>query len=571
MATTYESWSTGDGEFRDGTVCIGIDLGTTNSCVGYWKLHANHVKVVNHARGDAKAKTLPSVVSFPATGAPVVGFEAVDLEQRGGGDTVTVRCAKRLMGKSHQEASPDQRYLAYTLVGDAHVAVDLPARRTQVTPSEVSALVLQQLKGAAETKLGESIRNCVLTVPAYFNETQRQATLEAATMAGFKAVRLLNEPTAAAMAYGLFVAGAKRVVVFDFGGGTLDVSVLHIDNGTFQVEGVGGDTHLGGEDINHLLMDHVLQSVQRKHGSLPQPLPTAAMVQLQGAVEAAKVALSTADETTIVLKNIAHVASHELTLTRRKLEAICDPLFKKCIRITRDVLKSIDVDPMDVDEVVMVGGSTRIPAIRSRLSAFFNGKELCTSVNADEVVAEGAAIQAAILSGVDKKVFQDVLMLDVIPMSIGIEKADGTMEVLIPKNSRIPVSMTKYFDTAEDGQRGFTIEVFEGEEPVARDNTYLTFFDFVLPRARIGKAGEHQHPVTISMNQNGLLQVKAGILHDSAVDDEDDSASRQSFVVLCTYVVFLMLVYVFVRIYFADQRLWYTDEYPTPPTGSEEL
>ncbi|EQC25517.1 hypothetical protein SDRG_16621, partial [Saprolegnia diclina VS20] len=524
--------------------------------------HANHVKIVNHSTGDAKAKTLPSVVSFPSTGAPAVGFVAVAAEASDA-DVVTVRSAKRLLGQSLADALPDQKYLSYKLCeGESgHVSIALPARKTSVTPSEVAALLLSELKKAAEAKLNERIANCVLTVPAYFTEPQRQATLEAAAMAGFSAVRLLNEPTAAAMAYGLFVAGTKRVVVFDFGGGTLDVSVLHIADGTFTVEGVGGDTHLGGEDINNIVFDHVLQSIAKKHGPLALPLATPDMVQLQRAVEAAKIALSTDDETVLRLTNVGHVALHEMTLTRRKLDALCDPLFKKCLRITREVLKAIDVDPSDVNEVVLVGGSTRIPAIRARLRAFFNDKELCTSVNADEVVAEGAAIQAAILSGVDKKVFQDVLMLDVIPMSIGIEKADGAMEVLIPKNSRIPVSVTKYFDTAVDDQAGFTIEVFEGESPVARENTYLTYFDFVLPRKTRGKAGSIQHPVTLSMNANGLLQVKAGILHDEAVDAEDASEAQRSMLVLCVYMGCLIAVYVFVRIYFADQRLWYTDEY----------
>ncbi|OQR98297.1 hsp70, partial [Thraustotheca clavata] len=419
---------------------------------------------------------------------------------------------------------------------------------------------LSQLKASVEKKLNERIVNAVLTVPAYFNETQRQATLRAATMAGFEAVRLLNEPTAAAMAYGLFVAGKKRVVVFDFGGGTLDVSVLLIDEGKFQVEGVGGDTHLGGEDINHLLFDFVLQSLQNKHGRLSNPLTPSDIIQIQRAVEDAKIELSTEVTTTIQLNNIGHVPSHTIKLTRQKFEGICEPLFKKCIYITRDVLKDISLTPKDIDEIVMVGGSTRIPAIRTRLSAFFDNKELCTSVNPDEVVAEGAAIQAAILSGVDKKVFQDVLMLDVIPMSIGIEKADGSMEVLIPKNSRIPIAATKYFDTYEDNQKGITIEVFEGEKEIARDNTYLTYFNFFLPKNRIGKAGEFQHPVTISMNQNGLLQVKAGIFHDSN-ESENAELSTKTMAILIVYLVFLGLVYVFVRVYFADRRLWYTDEY----------
>ncbi|CAK4636170.1 hypothetical protein LEN26_010366 [Aphanomyces euteiches] len=557
----YESWGQNADEFENGTVCIGIDLGTTNSCVAYWKQGANHPKIINHRTKDGeKHRTVPSVVSFPPKNHPFVGFDGVEHEQTFEAESVTIRCAKRLMGKSLDQVADEQQYLSYTLVEDVdgNASIELPSKKDAASPIEVSALLLKYIKDTAEDKLEQRVYNCVLTVPAYFNEFQRKSTLKAAKMAGFQGIRLLNEPTAAAMAYGLFVAGKKRVVVFDFGGGTLDVSVLSIDNGKFSVEGVGGDTHLGGEDINHILHDYILECIKDQHkGALKLPLDRDSMIHLQRAVEHAKVTLSTQKEVSIYLNDFCGIKSHKQTLTRSKLDSLCQPLFKKCIDITRDVLTSIELTPKDTDEIVLVGGSTRIPAIRTMLTHFFDGKELCTSVNADEVVAAGAAIQAAILSGIDKKVFQDVLMMDVIPLSIGIEKADGHMEVLIPKNSRIPIAVTKYFDTFEDNQRGITVEVFEGEAPIARDNTYLTYFNFTLPRNKVGKAGEFQHPVTLSMNANGVLQVKAGAQHD----DNDNEASNKWIFVLSAYMAFLAAVYIFARLYFADDRLSYTQEY----------
>ncbi|RHY53325.1 hypothetical protein DYB38_003652 [Aphanomyces astaci] len=492
MDDTYESWGQRADEFENGTVCIGIDLGTTNSCVGYWKEGANHAKIINHTATDGKHKTVPSVVSFPSQGNPFVGFDAVEHEQKYEPDTVTIRSAKRLMGKTLAEMADEQKYLSYTLCdADGHVAIDLPSKESIATPSEVSAILLKYIKDTAEDKLGHQVFNCVLTVPAYFNESQRQSTLKAATMAGFQGIRLLNEPTAAAMAYGLFITGKKRVAIFDFGGGTLDVSILSIDSGTFAVDGVGGDTHLGGEDINHLLVDFMLDSIsQEQNGGKPLPLPLTrtAIIQLQQAAEHAKVTLSTQKDVSIYLKDV-----------------------------------------------------------------------LCTSVNADEVVASGAAIQAAILSGVDKRVFQDVLMMDVIPLSIGIEMADGRMEVLIPKNSRIPISVTKSFDTYEDHQKGITVEVFEGDQPVARDNVYLTYFNFTLPRHKLGKAGEFQHAVTLSMNENGVLQVKAGAQHE--IDENEAAVSKKWIVVLGVYMACMAAMYVFVRVYFSTDRLAYTDQY----------
>ncbi|ETW04764.1 hypothetical protein H310_03911 [Aphanomyces invadans] len=570
MDNTYESWGQRADEFENGTVCIGIDLGTTNSCVGYWKEGANFAKIVNHVGKDGKHKTVPSVVSFPPQGNPFVGFDAVEHEQKLEPDTVTIRSAKRLMGKTLAEVGDEQKYLSYSLCDDGdHVAIDLPSKKTVVAPSEVSAILLKYIKDTTEEKLGHQVVNCVLTVPAHFNESQRQATLKAAAMAGFQGIRLLNEPTAAAMAYGLFIAGKKRVAIFDFGGGTLDVSILSIDSGKFAVDGVGGNTHLGGEDINHVLYDYMLESIQNQNGGTPLTLDRTAIIQLQQAAEHAKVTLSSQKEVSIYLDDIGGVKSHKLKLTRSKFESLCDPLLTRCIDITLNVLASIDLTPNDIDEVVLVGGSTRIPALRNKLSALFNGKEMCTSMNADEVVASGAAIQAAILSGVNKRVLQDVLMLDVIPLSIGIEKADGTMEVLIPKNSRIPIAVTKHFETLDDDQRGITVEVFEGEKPVARDNVFLTYFNFTLPRHKAGKAGEFQHAVTLSMDANGILQVKAGAQHD--IDDNEVAISNRWIAALTLYMSFMAAVYVFARVYFATDRHEFMDRFNAAAAAIDEL
>ncbi|RHY64182.1 hypothetical protein DYB30_000331 [Aphanomyces astaci] len=482
MDDTYESWGQRADEFENGTVCIGIDLGTTNSCTSISPSVMKASRIINHTATDGKHKTVPSVVSFPSQGNPFVGFDAVEHEQKYEPDTVTIRSAKRLMGKTLAEMADEQKYLSYTLCdADGHVAIDLPSKKSIATPSEVSAILLKYIKDTAEDKLGHQVFNCVLTVPAYFNESQRQSTLKAATMAGFQGIRLLNEPTAAAMAYGLFITGKKRVAIFDFGGGTLDVSILSIDSGTFAVDGVGGDTHLGGEDINHLLVDFMLDSIsQEQNGGKPLPLPLTrtAIIQLQQAAEHAKVTLSTQKDVSIYLKDVGGIKAHKMKLSRAKLESLCAP---------------------------------------------------------------------------------DVLMMDVIPLSIGIEMADGRMEVLIPKNSRIPISVTKSFDTYEDHQKGITVEVFEGDQPVARDNVYLTYFNFTLPRHKLGKAGEFQHAVTLSMNENGVLQVKAGAQHE--IDENEAAVSKKWIVVLGVYMACMAAMYVFVRVYFSTDRLAYTDQY----------
>ncbi|CAH0487713.1 unnamed protein product [Peronospora farinosa] len=369
-------------------------------------------------------------------------------------------------------------------------------------------------------------------------------------MAGFKAIRLLNEPTAAAMAYGLFLSGKKLVTVFDFGGGTLDVSLLSIEDGKFEVLGIGGDTNLGGDDIDNVLVEHLLEVLYKHHDVTRAQVEDADMVRLKREVEKAKIKLSEEDYADIVGLKISAVPKFKYTLTRRKFEELCDPIWKKCLRIVSSVLKEAEVETTDIDEVILVGGSTRIPILRTKISETFDGKELCMSVNADEVVCEGAAIQAAILSGIDQRVFRDVLMMDVLPLPIGLETADGSMEVILPRNARIPTTVTKYFQTYKDNQRGLTVEVYEGEKEIAKENDHICYFNFAIPRNKIGKAGEFAHPVTFTMNASGILQVQAGVHHDS----EETPMSKAAIFLMMGYIFALFAFYVFLRIFFTEER-----------------
>ncbi|TDH71186.1 hypothetical protein CCR75_007346 [Bremia lactucae] len=553
---TYDSWGSAAERFADGSICLGIDLGTTNSCVGMWYVDRNHVKILKN-RFD-RGRTMPSVVHFdPDSQSVDVGNQAIRLETL---DPVgnTIRSIKRLLGHKFKSKATDvaRIYASYEVVPTAqqNVAVQVVRshKKVHVEPEEVSAYILRELKASAEAYFDghTSLDNVVITVPAYFSDTQRKATITSASMAGFKTVRLLNEPTAAAMAYGLFLSGQKLVTVVDFGGGTLDVSILRIHDGKFEVLGIGGDTHLGGEDINNILLDHVLETLCERYHVTRAQVNEKALVRLKQEVEKAKIMLSDTESVTILAHEIGNIPKCTYTLTRRTFEQVCDPIWTKCLRIVSTLLKEAHVEAADMDEVVLVGGSTRIPILRSKVSAAFNHKELCMSVHADEVVCEGAAIQAAILSGMDPKVFRDVLMMDVLPLPIGLAKADGTMEILLPQNARIPTSVTKYFETHDDGQRGLTIEVYEGHEAMAKDNDHICYFNFALPRNKIGKAGEFTHPVTFTMNASGILQVQAGVHHDA----EESPMSKTAIYLMGAYIFALFGLYVFFRIYFVDKR-----------------
>ena len=486
--------------------------------VGVWIPGENRVKIL---KGNERSKILPSKVHFTDVSSHEIGSVPDGINPSN-----SISNIKRLMGKKYADETValDQKYASYSIASTQqnNAGVEIMSNRVYL-PEELSSFILQDLKQRAESFLHKPIANLVVTVPAYFNDAQRKATIVAAEMAGFQGIRLLNEPTAAAMSYGLFIAGKKNVVVFDFGGGTFDVSVLSIDEGVFEVLGIGGDTHLGGQDLNHLILDHLSQH---------QTLTRDEKFKLEQQIEQAKVCLSTDTQVEI---------SEDVKLTREEFNRICQPVFKKCFQTLRQVLREAKLKTGEIDEVILVGGSTRIPAVREELRRFFNGKELCTSVNADRAVAEGAAIQAAILSGIDTAVFRDVLMMDVIPLSIGIETADGKMEVLLPKNSKLPVSKTKYFETFDQDQQVITVEVYEGEDPIAKNNTQICYFNFILPKDQ-----DNLHPVTLVMNENGVLQVQGGVHHDLT---PLQPMSNRALYLLVLYLVLLMVLYLLCKVY----------------------
>ncbi|OWY95124.1 Heat shock protein70 [Phytophthora megakarya] len=377
---TYDSWGSSAERFADGSICLGIDLGTTNSCVGMWHVDRNHVKILKN-RLD-RGRTTPSVVRFnPQSQSLDVGNVAVGLETS---DPVgnTIRSVKRLMGQKFDSKAADvaRIYAAYevapTAQGNVAVQVVRSQKKVQVQPEEVSACVLTELKASAEAYFDGQTKldNVVITVPAYFSDSQRKATITSASMAGFKTIRLLNEPTAAAMAYGLFLSGTKLVTVFDFGGGTLDVSLLRIEDGKFEVLGIGGDTNLGGEDINNILVDHLLEVLYKHHDVTRAQVIEGDMVRLKREVEKAKIELSEEEYAEITVHDIANVPKFTYTLMRHKFEQLCEPIWKKCLRIVSNVLKEAEVEAGDIDEVILVGGSTRIPILRTKISEAFDGK-----------------------------------------------------------------------------------------------------------------------------------------------------------------------------------------------------
>ncbi|KAL4172506.1 hypothetical protein KRP22_007670 [Phytophthora ramorum] len=419
----YDSWGSGAERFADGSLCLGIDLGTTNSCVGMWHVERNHVKILKN-RSD-RGRTTPSVVRFdPSSQAADVGNAAVALETcEPLGNTI--RSVKRLMGQKFDSKAADvaRIYAGY-----------------RVLPTAQGNVAVQVLRG-------------------------------------------------------------------------------------------------GKRDIQH-------------HDVTRAQVGDVDMVRLKREVEKAKIELSTEEYADVTVHGIAGVKTFTYSLLRSKFEQLCDPIWKKCLRIVSSVLKEAEMEAADIDEVILVGGSTRIPILRTKISEAFNGKELCMSVNADEVVCEGAAIQAAILSGMDQRVFRDVLMMDVLPLPIGLETADGSMEVILPRNARIPTTVTKNFQTFEDDQRGLTVEVYEGEKDIAKENDHICYFNFALPRDKIGKAGEFAHPVTFTMNASGILQVQAGVHHDS----EETPMSKTAIFLMAGYIIALFGFYVFFRLFFADER-----------------
>lgn len=478
---------------------IGIDLGTTNSAFAY--MVAGKPEVITNSEGD---RTTPSVVAITKKGDRLVG--KVAQRQRVTNPENTIYGIKRLIGRkfSDKEVENDKKNAPYKIVkkGDG-VAVEFGGK--EYTPEEVSAMILSKIKADAEAFLGEKVTEAIITVPAYFDDSQRQATKDAGKIAGLEVRRIINEPTAAALAYGLEKNEDQKIVVFDLGGGTFDVSVLELGDGVFEVKSTNGDTHLGGEDFDNKIVDYILSEFE-KENSVDLRKDAAAMQRIKDEAEKAKKELSSATEVEINLPYITadeNGPKHlELTLTRAKLEELVEPLLAKLDGPVERALKDADLKPSDISEVVMVGGMTRMPAVVERVKKFF-GKDPMQGVNPDEVVAVGAAIQGGVLAG-DVK---DVLLLDVTPLTLGIETMGGVRTPLIDRNTTIPTSKSQVFSTAADNQPQVEIHVLQGEREMAADNKSLGRFilDGIAPAPR----GVPQIEVTFNLDANGILNVTA--------------------------------------------------------------
>jgi L1 cell adhesion molecule like protein len=482
---------------------IGIDLGTTYSCVGVFK---NGVcEIIANDQGE---RTTPSWVAFTDV-EKLVGQSAK--AQAAQNTRNTIYDAKRLIGRKFSDpiVQSDLKHLSFNVIADADDKPIIQLENgTTYYPEQISAMVLTDMKNTAENYLGQTVTKAVITVPAYFNDGQRKATRDAATIAGLEVLRIINEPTAAALAYGLDkdFKGERNVLIFDLGGGTFDVSLLSIDDGMFEVRSTAGDTHLGGEDFDTRMVTHFVEEFKRKFKS-DISVNQRALRRLRTACERAKRTLSTATTANIEIDALFDGKDFYSSITRARFEELCGDLFRGCLDPVEKVLRDAKFDKSSVHDIVLVGGSTRIPKVQKLLSEFFNGKELCKSINQDEAVAYGAAVQAAILSGDKSESLNQILLVDVAPLSIGIETAGNVMTVMIPRNSAIPIKKSQTFSTYSDNQPAATVRVFEGERSFTKDCNLLGQFELTgIPPA---PRGVPQLEVTYDIDANGLLNVSA--------------------------------------------------------------